>query len=188
MRVISGQTMHDIAKKFTPGSHAGYFMVETSENLYAEDDTRLMDAVEVVQLIQSVYKVNKILKNLGESQMVDVEVFQRVIDRILNPEFQLSEVHVERFYSELKKLEKFSRTVEAISTIQFNLTSRIEYTVLGLSYKEIIKIRKSTSNGDFDEAYFNFYVAYVQGRMEYSKFIYSVRSYLATFEKILKGN
>ncbi|MCL6272547.1 hypothetical protein M3P19_00920 [Muricauda sp. 2012CJ35-5] len=173
-KVMEGEKMH----------FHRYFMVERPEYLGEADDRRLMDAVEVTCLIQQIYKVNEILKSLGERQIVDVEIFHKVVDRMLNPAYRMSEIHIERFYQEMKKLEQLSFLLNDLCEVNFNLTSRIDYTILGLSYEEIKSMDKPPYDQDFNDFYFQVYIAFMNGKMDFSKFFTSVKNFLESVNEI----
>lgn len=173
---MSEYSIEEKIKKTNGGKLHGAFMVDTMHMGQLEEDS-LKNAVKVLGLIQEIHWINKILDELGHSTKVETEIFHDLIELILNPELKFNDPQIERYFRAMLKLNNFRKTTEQISSKSYYLMKDIEFRVLGITQSEESSIEEARRKDYLDEIYFNTTNLFIEGGLEYEKFISVFRNY-----------
>ncbi|RIV50886.1 hypothetical protein D2V93_08425 [Flagellimonas taeanensis] len=183
MIVMTDLKMYDTIEKAKGGKIYNAFMVECPEHNSVKDTKNLKVAINSLGVIQDIHKMNALLEEIGSEHRVDVEIFYIVLEKVINPNANLTEEHRKRFFMGTKKLEELRETISSLSHMSLYFPCEVEYLVLGTSQEEVNALNNQLADEDFKDIFFHHQAYFQKGIMDYEKFISSLREWIAMIKK-----
>jgi len=168
--VLSDSAKENMFKKYPNVGLSSTLLVNLSLRRKGLNDYSIECALEMAVHIHRIHEINDGLKGIGARNLIDTEIYHRMMEYILDPSKPLSRVERKRLFMEQQKISNLSYSMSCLDLDHLPLANEIEIMAFGIHSQERELLNNEGLWNELGDYYSSCHDLLTNGNVEYERF------------------